>query len=85
MSEEHLQESTNEHLVLKKQSGCMTAIFRMFESRRVVPSKRVRCHNLKRLPPGNTFIHSGLEFEFITVFPMILLMPSLDPRNPLAL
>ncbi|XXG46580.1 hypothetical protein AAC387_Pa02g1390 [Persea americana] len=59
MSEEHLQESTNEHLVLKKQSGCMTAIFRMFESRRVVPSKRVRCHNLKRLPPGNSHLNDG--------------------------
>ncbi|RWR72868.1 protein LONGIFOLIA 2-like protein [Cinnamomum micranthum f. kanehirae] len=59
MSEEHLQESTEEHLVLKKQSGCMTAIFHLFESRRVVPSKRVRCHILKRLPPGHSHLNDG--------------------------
>ncbi|KAJ8619322.1 hypothetical protein MRB53_027851 [Persea americana] len=42
MSEEHLQESTDETLVLKNQFGCMTAIFQMFESRRVLPGNRKR-------------------------------------------
>ena len=86
MSEEHLQESTDETLVLKNQFGCMTAIFQMFETRRVLPGNRVRCHGHKRLPQGNTLIIDfGLKFQFITVFPVILLSPSLGPRNTLSL
>lgn len=59
MSEEHLQDSRDGKPVLQKQYGCMTAIFRMFESRHVRPSKWVGCHHRQRLPSGNTFIYSG--------------------------
>ncbi|GAA0154852.1 hypothetical protein LIER_12712 [Lithospermum erythrorhizon] len=45
---------------LKKQIGCMTGIFQLFDRQQMITAKRITGHSPKKLPPsGNAHLNSG--------------------------
>lgn len=81
MSAKILQALSDENPELKKQIGCMTGIFQLFDRNHIISSKRIHAH--KRLPPGmflsgfsvSLFIFSALiclrVFQFIELWELL--------------
>ncbi|KAF8408223.1 hypothetical protein HHK36_007368 [Tetracentron sinense] len=60
MSAKLLHTITDENPDLKKQIGCMTGIFQLFDRHHVLTGRRVNgIHSHKRLPPGDPHFKSG--------------------------
>lgn len=74
MSAKLLQALTDENPDLKKQIGCMTGIFQLFDRHHSLSGKRINGHTPKRLLPGISLTLYSLK---IPIF--LLCVPSWVP------
>jgi len=60
MAAKFLHSLADDSLDLKKQIGCMTGIFHLFDRHHIISSPRI---TQKRLPPGNPLVVVGHVFN----------------------
>ncbi|XP_077211302.1 protein LONGIFOLIA 1-like [Tasmannia lanceolata] len=82
MSAKILQALTDENPDLRKQIGCMTGIFQLFDRHHFLTAKRLNGQNHKRVPSGHSHVNSGnFGAEAITCSPQKETEKSLS-KNP---
>ncbi|XP_077215465.1 protein LONGIFOLIA 1-like [Tasmannia lanceolata] len=82
MSAKILEALTDENPDLKKQIGCITGIFQLFDRHHLLTAKRLNGQNHKKLPSGRSHVKSGnFGAEAVTCSPQTSTEKSLR-KNP---